>query len=455
MTEPELRALAIAALARAEAARSGRVRTETINQPGGRFDPESERSSSDLIFDYGIPASSSRLEMSVGPDYHSVLETVAFPARGRFYSRVIEVGELGVSAADCPDGVIPDELDDTRRPEAELWWMVSPEQYGMSLEEFSHPSEAVWLRDLLTDPALRLRLIESREDRVTLDFVIRGDQFGGIGSSDTAKFQAMSLTAEMTITIRMVVAGPNLERLTFALPPDADGDAMFIDTYFWRTGEPVSIVEPDSADCRSTPEPVHTTIAALEPVSARRWLRFKLGRSGAEPGAKLDESEQSAVCPWSKHDDSEPYTPLAVGDRLRVWGSTRRPPPLPIGASFDLWAAATLEGATLFDRRPDGGSSIWGKRFYVAAVDVIEREVVLTGLEIELKRSRLSFADPIIADVAEVYLDQVGGSDLIGLAVGEPVVVRTAQYGRATVIVRVERPDGAPIYDLVKGTGWK
>jgi hypothetical protein len=444
MNESELRALAIAALERAEAARSGRMRTETINRLGGRFDAENERSSSDLIFDHDLPASSSRLETSAGPDYHSMVETIAFPGRGRFYARVIEVGELGRSAADYPDGVIPAEFDDTRSPEAELWSVVSPEQHGMSLAEFLHPTDGIWLRDLLADPSQKLRLIEAREDRVTADFVIRGDQFGGVGTTDTIKAQTSSLTPDAAITVRLVIAGPNLERLTFVLPPDANGDAALIETSFWRMGEPVSIVEPDSSECRPAPEPVRTTIAALEPVSAQRWLTFK-----------LDGSDQSAMCPWSEGDSSEPYAPLAVGDHLRVWGSTRRPPPLPIGASFDLWAVATTDGTMLFDRRPDEDSSIWRKRFYAAAVDVIEREVVLTGLKIELKRLRLSFTDLIVAEVAEVYLDQADGSDLAGPAVGEPVVVRTAHYGRATVIVRVERAGGTPIYDLVGGTGWQ
>jgi hypothetical protein len=446
MNEADLRALALAALARIEAARSGRVRTETIDRPGGRFDMvESARSSSDLIFDYDIPATSSRLEIAVGPDYQSVIETIAFPGRERFYSRVMEVGDLGLTAADYPDGELPTGLDDTARPEAELWSRVSPGQYGMNPAEFLRPVDYSWLRSIIADPDQHLRLIGTHDGRTTLDFSIRGDQFGGVDLRDTAKAQAMELGPEEAVTVRLVIADPNLERLTFALPPDADGDAMLIEAYYWRMGEPVSIVEPDSSECRPALEPVHTTIAALEPVSSRRWLMYE-----------FDEASHIVMCPYSERESGEPYVPLAAGDHLRIWGTTRRPPAAPLGASFDLWAAATLDGRFIFDRRPNGDSSIWRRRFWAAVGDVIDREVVLARVEIELKRMRASFADPLEADVPEIYLDQTSGGDADVLAlVGEPVIVRAAQYGRDTVIVRVERPDGAAIYDLVSGTGWK
>jgi hypothetical protein len=443
MTEAELRALAVSALARVEAAHSGRVRTETRESLGGLADaPDGVRSSSDLVFDSDIPANSSRLETVIGSDYRSVVETVAFPDEGRFYSRVIEVGELDHSALDYPDGVIPAELDDTNNPESELWSIQTPEQYGLSAEALSGRMDNSWLQARLADPAQALRLLGENEERTTLDFWIRGDQFGGAGTPDSDRAEALSLAPEARILVVLVIEKENLVRMTFALPPDTDGHTMLIDSYFWRMGEPVSVRHPQPDECRPVLGPVHTRLASLEPVGSRRWLIFELGGL-----------VYTADYPWfASGDEERPYRPLATGDHLRLTGSTRTPR-RSNGATFELWAAATPDGTFIFDRRPGTQpGSHWLERFYEATVDVIDQEVTLAEVVIESENLRLTFADPLQAEDEEVYIEHSASATL---AVGEPLVVRVAEFGRSRVITRVEGEDGRVIYDLVAGTGWQ
>ena len=445
MTEAELRALAVSALARVEAAHSGRVRTETRDSLGGLAEPSGGvRSSSDLVFDSDIPASSSRLETVIGSDYRSVLETISYPAEGRLYSRIIEVGEFDHAALDYPDGVIPAEFDDTTNPEAELWSVQTPEQYGLHAEALSGRMDNSWLRARLADPTQALRLLSENEDRTTLDFWIRADQFGGAKILDSAQVQALSLAPEARILIVLVIEGADLVRLTFALPPDADGHTMLIDTYFWRMGKPVSLHQPSPDECRPILGPVHTRLASIEPVGSRRWLIFA-----------LDGLVYTAACPWFASEAEErPYRSLAAGDHLRLTGSTRTPVRSK-GATFELWAATAPDGTLIFDRRPDTQpGSHWRERLYKATVDVVDQEVTLAEVVIESEHLRLTFADPLRAEDEEVYIERDGKSAEPALALGEPVAVQVAEFGRSCVITRVAGEDGRVIYDLADGTGW-
>jgi len=440
MTETELRQLIIAALEKIEAARTGRIRTEfVVRSPDGAADSEYVMSVHESLFDYGLQATTSRDEASDGLDYHSVVERRAFPAENIVYARSF--------AREDPIDELLAEMDPEYK-KSDLannrWSIMTPELFGLSHEELFPVPDYAWLKVALADPTKKITEQEEA-GRVTLELALTEAEVTPEYRVDPVEGQPY----RVSLTLR----DGGLEQLRVDFPSNGkEYDPVRFRTLFWRMGKPVAIERPDPAECQSPIPPIATALASIAPFISVRYLTFELpdGRSFSARLVWYDRTGYYEIYP-----DAEriAYAPLAVGDKIRIWGSTRAPN-RHRKVSFDLWAAFASDGQTIMDERPqvdDDEPPSWRAKFYERSVDVRDQWVTLREIHAVVEMAKVLFEEPAANESAEGKNFSLQDLKSAGLTVGSPVVVRlSALDGEHPIITRVELPDGTTAYNLIK-----
>jgi len=450
MTEEQLRQVAIAACEAMEAARTGRIRVEVIRRLGTE---EYASNTNEIAFDYDRPAVSYRAAALVPAkllaesgypseqDAGFVWETKTFPSQGFYYSRYVGSGpyidSMAPSAAES-DVENPDVYNGLDDPEAERWSVLTPEQFGQTVDDMMKKIDLSWLKTLLADSAQKLENIQTLENRTIFELPLRCDQVPAEYSTLTKAY-----IAEAPFILCLTLNGQDLVQDTLVFPPiEEDGELVRADSRYWRMGKSVNIDPPDPGSLRPQIPPLHTTVGSCDLANSSRYLTFELA---GKP-----------VVGWTiwNNEDDKPYIPLAAGDKIRIWGSTRRSYRDKVAkkTTFNLLAAFCADGREIEDSRlkeEDEASSRY-RRYYEHVFDVVDQEVTLSQVSVDSEPVSMTFSDPTgIEDNPELNSFSLQRSILAsaGVVEGTPVVIQLYKMGRNTIPSRVELEDGTIIYD--------
>jgi len=448
MNEPQLRSQALAALEKLETARTGRVRMEVLARRAAD-DPQAPglypMNVSDMSFDREHGSSAIISESSDGTGSGFTTEMRAFLPEDTVYSRtfmtsaVIEELSLG---SNREEGA-PEDAENAEDAKAALWSVFSLEQFGQNVQDLTKPPDQDWLKARLADPASLVDSIETSNEQTSFALHLRKDQLPVALATLTAKYRDSE-----PIGLRLTLRGEDMTSLSLNLPSSSEDLAVAEIRYnYWRMGLPVKIEAPAPQERLPRSLPIHTAIESLHLGSSDRYLSFDWG------GAKRIDD----VVWTDTFEDEKPYVPLAAGDQVRIWGSTR---PLyrnkqefwaqrRAKSNCHLIAVFSLDGRKIVDHRlpEEAEVSTWRRRHYERTTDITDQIVTLAAVRSESEYVEVRLKDEI-AGLSEgdfsIPRENVIAS---GLAKGTPVVVYPYPTSGMVFISRVELEDGTVVYD--------
>ena len=436
MNETQLRELAIAALDKTLNARTGRIRAENITRSteDAALVPDCE--TADITFDQDRGEFASvEEEVSNNGKHRAVSENRIFSAEDTepiLYGRIFETGPEEGEAGTEPDEET--QVDGPTDPDAARWSVVRPEQIGRTAGEFVQVPDYTWLKTLLSDSTVKIEDLGGEGGQRVLTLAPNMEQMRALPG-----LEAMPTKSEGTFSIRLNLDGGELVNWSWE-SPEVEGFVNQLRISYWRIGKPVSIERPTPEDCLPPLPPVHTTIARCDLLEVDRFLTFE-----------LDGSPRVAQSIWDKR-GGEDYVPLAAGDQVQIWGSTRRSRTDKVQKSttFNLWAAYMSDERAIGVSQPFydvNNQSPRERRYYQRTLDVSDRTVTIDAVRIDSERIEIAFNDEIGIEGDEFRLAYIL-VDWTALAVGTPVVVQAVQLGRDSLIGRLELADGTLAYDM-------
>jgi hypothetical protein len=459
MIDSAARAALIAALEDISVAHSGRIRYHAVPRASAAatygLDHLNINGDSDLAFDNDQSSISYRAESgaevtreSVVDNTHIVSEKRYFLSKGLVYDRTL----MAASDNDQDDDGQADELqswDSSDASDADLWTVLSSEIMGIDLSKQAPPAQIhfAWLIAALSDPACEIDLDAEVSGQALYVTSVRADQL-----ADGWEEIGRQYSPQARFGLRLGLDGGKLIRFVLETPPDMiEGVADLYDAFeqtYWRINEPVAIVEPTSAECRPEIPPIHTTIAERHLRESDRYLSFQWG--GRECTDRFFWNDEA----------QRPYVPLAVGDKLRVTGSTR-----PYfraksnkAITATVWSAFTADEQTVLDARPPDREAVNRRAlsYYDRVTDIVDQVVVLNDVAVSDEPMWIRFAAPIRAqgDAFEAVWEVSRPIAVsLGLDDGIALVVRVIDSSLGRTITRVSREDGTPVPGVRKLIG--